>query len=502
MHLVRPRNAIGTLTMICTLLGGCAESLVPLQASGRLLAVGDSAVGTTDANGAARFRINAPVGQSVFIELASVDSAVQAIVGVLGALDSYRVLATVWADPAVDAAPVRSRSLRVDASGTLEVIVTAGGGDPSPRTPYRLSVHIDSAWDARFSSGPLVLGRDYAPSGRSCAGTVVGYVNVTMPDTLFVVHARKPDRTSVDVSFAPPVGVSGGGVGALAPWNAVPGRSFADLEQGATAPIGLPAPGRWGVISCDSTAPVRLRVRNISPAPERVSANVAVGDTVTGEAIDVVGDVDTFQLTGAPNDSIVILLTGGELPASRLRIERLDSFYGWITLFDARGSGAPLAGGRSPNVYLDAAGHYLFRVTSSQHTGLLNRGPYQFTTLHLPSTAPELTPVAVAIGDSVVTETLFTLVDRDDFRIDLGSDSVVMVEIQKLDDVGGSARLSIAVDGGGWRDNATISAFATGASNAARTGIAARGSVFVRVLSPDASFVGRYILRTMRGVVP
>jgi len=51
-------------------------------------------------------------------------------------------------------------------------------------------------------------------------------------------------------------------------------------------------------------------VQPIDPGPEHVSAALGIGDSVTTEPIDVLGDIDEFTVTGPPGQDVSVVVDG------------------------------------------------------------------------------------------------------------------------------------------------------------------------------------------------
>jgi len=119
-------------------------------------------------------------------------------------------------------------------------------------------------------------------------------------------------------------------------------------------------------------------VRPINRAPETVSANIAVGDTIAGESIDPVGDIDEFTFAGTAGDSLIAYFAltpqASQLPLS---LEVVMPGSGQVIALTTPPSASNLLTYHTFPFILPATGSYLIRVYD--HDGLGGYGSYQFT---------------------------------------------------------------------------------------------------------------------------
>jgi len=81
----------------------------------------------------------------------------------------------------------------------------------------------------------------------------------------------------------------------------------------------------------NAVGPYRFRVVAVNPAPENTAAAYTVGDTVRGETIAPVGDIDEFTATGTPGEQLTLydrLTTPTALLDSAVVIEVIDPATG------------------------------------------------------------------------------------------------------------------------------------------------------------------------------
>ncbi|HEX6965580.1 MAG TPA: PPC domain-containing protein [Gemmatimonadaceae bacterium] len=124
-------------------------------------------------------------------------------------------------------------------------------------------------------------------------------------------------------------------------------------------------------------------VRPIDRAPESVSPSIAIGDTITGESIDPVGDIDEFTFAGTAGDSLIAYFAltpqASQLPLS---LEVVVPGSGQVIALTTPPSASNLGAYHTFPFMLPATGSYLVRVYD--HDGLGGYGSYQFTVQHAP----------------------------------------------------------------------------------------------------------------------
>ena len=171
------------------------------------------------------------------------------------------------------------------------------------------------------------------------------------------------------------------------------------------------------------TGAYRLYVYAVNPGPEHAPALLAPGDSVMQEAIDLPGDVGEFH--GAISESTWVNLAVGDsepMPVENsLRADLLDSATGQVVASaSAYGEGTTTQFGTGTlgqtGAMQLAPGHYVVRVAAQAVQGFSTlRGPYQLW-LHTFTLGPEHVSDTLAIGDTVISETLAPEADKDVFR--------------------------------------------------------------------------------------
>jgi len=150
--------------------------------------------------------------------------------------------------------------------------------------------------------------------------------------------------------------------------------------------------------------------------PESVRDTIAPGDTVSGESLDVPGDIDSYHLYAGPRQHINVMIQG------------LSSGNGGFQAFVSRESGpialvstplssAALTDHQSLRLDLPGAGWYTVSVAGgSSPTQLSERGAYRLAVLAA-DTLPETASALLAIGDSLTTEALDFAGDWDQYTV-------------------------------------------------------------------------------------
>jgi len=215
--------------------------------------------------------------------------------------------------------------------------------------------------------------------------------------------------------------------GALAPFvGAAANGPNSDLELATTGGFSMTSTGT-GLVSVrgsglhlgspdEGRGPFQLMVRQIHRAPEVISATLPVNDTVLGERVDHVGDVDEFSVTLAASERYrVFLQTTDGFGASQLRLS-LPTLG--IAVLSTVGDSA-LAGNSSATFTPAAGGPVLLRVEGVSSVFGGHRGGYRLF-LYQVDPLPELVPAIIPAGDSILLETIEFPGDVDSFTVTPG----------------------------------------------------------------------------------
>jgi hypothetical protein len=120
----------------------------------------------------------------------------------------------------------------------------------------------------------------------------------------------------------------------------------------------------------------------IDRSPEQVSGAIAIGDTITAESIDPIGDIDEFTFPGTAGDRLEVFFTPDSAPPMTIEVFRPGTSEPLAALTTLRTT--PNLGDQSTDAFtLPATGSYLLRVSGG--TGALKGlGGYRFTVSHAP----------------------------------------------------------------------------------------------------------------------
>jgi hypothetical protein len=196
---------------------------------------------------------------------------------------------------------------------------------------------------------------------------------------------------------------------------------FADttLYQSVTGMFTLPATGTYRIRvaspssrSGTDTGPYRFFLYRINRQPESTPATLVLGDSLTGERIEVAGDIDEFRVV-VPDSTgayLVVELESPLLGSGSLFAEIVDSATG-----EVKGSAAiQTAGVRSPSGRLKLGpGTHIVRVATALLPTL--RASYRIW-LYSFSMGPETVADTFAIGDTVTGESVEPWGDADIFH--------------------------------------------------------------------------------------
>jgi len=249
-------------------------------------------------------------------------------------------------------------------------------------------------------------------------------------------------------SVAP--GIVSLGVESMAGAGSVAGDS--DLQQEATDRFILPATRDYRVTlqaANDFLTGIRsfhgnyrFQVRAVQRSPESVPGAVQPGDTVTGEDIDYVGDIDDFTLTGAAGQEFMVFfqaLSGSS--ATRLELDVLNSAGQILTGVQSGGADAELLGQAVGRLALPGTGTYRLQVFGVDARSPAGRGPYRFW-IYPVDRHPETAADTVAYRDSILTEAIEVPGDIDEFHVSVPESTLANLVVQN-DALDGSVSVEI-----------------------------------------------------------
>jgi hypothetical protein len=162
------------------------------------------------------------------------------------------------------------------------------------------------------------------------------------------------------------------------------------------------------------TGPYRVAVLAINRAPEQVGSTLAAGDTVNGEAVDHVGDIDEYSLALPAGTEVNVLFQATGSPATGLELELTD-FAPASRLALSLAGDTGLTRQATGTVAVPATGLVRLRVQGRSDV-VLDRGAYRLFPFVV-KRAPETAGAALAPGDSVVNESIELPGDIDEFLL-------------------------------------------------------------------------------------
>jgi hypothetical protein len=310
----------------------------------------------------------------------------------------------------------------VPATGQYELALVRRASPGAGQAQYALQVdtvytgpeHLKSA----ITVGQIVSGESIDSIGdidiftfNGTAGKeVVGYLQAiakSADGVTMSIYATNPDSVLTQVASA-------GGDTAL--------------EYYASNPLTLPTTGTYHV-KLNATlgsyvGPYRFEIYPVDSAPESISANVTPGDTVQGESIDHVYDLDVFTVKAKAGASYNLFAQYSSAPRNTLQVVARDASGTAIAALSTTPGPALTAGSGSGPFTAPASGQ--FTITVSTDGGILNRGPYRFF-LYSPNSAPEIAPANFNLGDSVTTETIGLPGDTDIFSMHVASTTLATI---------------------------------------------------------------------------
>jgi len=153
------------------------------------------------------------------------------------------------------------------------------------------------------------------------------------------------------------------------------------------------------------TGPYTIQLRLLDRRPEHVPQLLVPGDTVDGERIDYIGDVDEFTLPVAANQSYNLFFQGTSGRDSAVFQLLTNAPLPLYRPIYSNGTAPSLVSHHTGRFTAPATGSYDVAVsTSTAHDGLY-RGAYRLFP-YLIDPLPETAPAAITLGDSVLGESL------------------------------------------------------------------------------------------------
>lgn len=469
--------------------GSCGEQSLGPRHVLRTIAVGDTVSGRlSTAGGEVQFAFPGEADSIYAVFLQTVNGSL-----LLKASDTARglVLGQVLATPGHQ---LLERATLPFGFGAAPVLLVVSGADSGG---FRLFVYrVHQAPETRPSR--FVLGDTVQESLETLADIDTFVVAGTAGQEL-IAYIQATD------SAAP--GIVSLGVESLAGAGSVAGDS--DLQQEATDRFILSATRDYRVTlqaANDFLTGIRsfhgnyrFQVRAVQRSPESVPGAVQPGDTVTGESIDYVGDIDDFTLTGTAGQEVNVFfqaLSGSGL--TRLELDVLDATGQVVTGVQSGGADAELLGQAVGRIALPGAGTYRLQVFGVDARSPAGRGPYRFW-IYPVDRHPEIAADTVAYRDSILTEAIDVPGDIDEFHVSVPESTLANLVVEN-DAVDGSVSVEIEDSTGTSMYSAT--AFMPGAAGQSGAFLLTPGNYLLRVegsFGAASQYRGPYGLRLYAG---
>ncbi len=166
--------------------------------------------------------------------------------------------------------------------------------------------------------------------------------------------------------------------------------------------------------------PYRFYIYAINTGPEHVSATLTPGDTVSGEALDLTGDIDTYTFPATAGDqyNVFVQSTTGS-GATHLQALVLGP--------DSAQLGAATSAGTDTGLLMQATGPFRVATTGMQRVRVMGSeyyalpagtGSYRLLLWKI-NPGPESTPDSLAAGDSIMGEAIEIGGDIDTWRVNV-----------------------------------------------------------------------------------
>lgn len=208
-------------------------------------------------------------------------------------------------------------------------------------------------------------------------------------------------------------------------------RSWADIPTGrfmgsVSGTYTVEVRGVSGGEVVEEVGSYEVLLRTVSTLPETVSPALAIGDSVSGEALDVLGDIDDFILSAAPGSEVV-----ATLDPVLVRVETWEP--GNPTRLDLAGGS-----GHTGRIVIPAGGQIRFRVAEARgevsdylYTAFHTTGAYGLSVRQVVR-APETAAIAVVLGAEVSNEQIDYEGDIDEFSFAGTQGQVISVFLDNL----------------------------------------------------------------------
>lgn len=309
-----------------------------------------------------------------------------------------------------------SRTYRVEASSSRNECRDGFGPDFGYRGPYRMLVY-------RIDTLP-----EHVPDTVAVGDSVKGE-SIDRVGDIDVFALKGAAGQLVDLQFESP---SGGGKrqlqvfvnGAATSPSTFSTGGDSTLDDHATGRFALPASGQV-TLRADGvhdgrggdSGPYLLYAYPVNPNPEHLPVAITPGDTVAGEAIDHLGDLDRFTFTATAGQLFnAFLQASGAAPSAHLTLQVLGPDSTPVSgMANSSGADTALLDQVTGRFAAPASGTYTVQVSGASDQSRTDVGPYRFVILPV-NRAPEVASSSLAFGDSVSSEKIDFPGDLDEFH--------------------------------------------------------------------------------------
>lgn len=404
---------LASVAAFVLLLSGCNEVVEPEAPAILLLRSGELTTGELQGPGdTLLYRLDAPTGHPLRLFFrAETDSLVAELIEDAPPGRVAALLSSTGADTSLTGPRNGTRWFQLSESESYHVRVR--GFEPGHRGGFTLLLYVQESepeqTPARVSIGDTIAGEFIDPPGD-------------VDDFLF-----RGDGGQELITFLQPLGPDGGATLLLTVYDSATDQQVAwdviaypseSLESHSTGRFVLPDTATYrlrvrGRVWDVDRGPYRFQLYPVDRRPEAVGSTPAVGEVVSGEAIEAVGDVDEFTVAASGGQEVNLMFRrlSGEGDPIRLELLRPDGLS--IKSVEAAAPSAPdeLGTGR---FFLPEDEHTIRIAGPAAGSPAAGTGAYTFE-LYPIDPAPETVPASISIGDTIAGESLDRPGDVDSF---------------------------------------------------------------------------------------
>jgi uncharacterized protein YjdB len=348
---------------------------------------------------------SATIGQTRTLTVTVRDGSSQIITRPVTWASSNIAVATVSAN-----AGTTTASVTAVAAGTASITATSDGRNGSAQINVRTVAVPGGTGLGETAAGEIKIPGERKDHTFSL--TVSQYVNVFF---------QPLDRSCLQLSVISPSGNYVGGVYVTGPssslQNYYTGRDL--LSQTGVYTI--------RVQGCNSgdIGRYQFQVYQIARTPEKIASTFAIGDSVSGEDIGPVGDLDEFTFSASTGQYLNVYFQ--PVDAACLLLNLIGP-NGYVDGVSVRGPSVALQNNYTGRVTLTQSGTYTVQVLGCNDQDV---GRYRFTVQRV-NTAPEAVAATVAMGDTISGEQISPISDIDDFTFQAtnGQDINIFFQVQ------------------------------------------------------------------------